>query len=1315
MTAGPVTTKMIDDGTHQEKYTRKGRHGGRTQICMPPQAQKSPLATVGKYLREPPYRDESEPPDTEIGSHWMTVRDKLKKSCATRQIGEMDTERKLRRMDAWTLARTITMVWAALLCVWWIGKFRHEVTSVGPPQREQSHEQRAGTGNRKKDGRLEWRQEDGFWTWGSDLHGQDSELMGVQLGEEEGASEHIAPWTFHDAYCGIGGMSVGARLAGGVCTGAFDACSRARPVYAQRMGTIPYGRWGTFDHTTWGSADVLFSSPPCEGKLSVTSNSQRQMWKQLELVKTHQYKVVIIEMLLHFKRLEGGSLFHDFAQDFMALGYEVGCKVLFAPDFASSAARRRLYMVGVKSSGTQLSYKDYSFPVGRSRHHPLYSILEPEFFRTNVRVSSRAYKEYEVERQRSSNCLTCCGEMEGAGPGRSVYSAKGLASAQTATGAGPGWTSGLYRIGSYVSRLTVKEVARLMQIGDHVQLDEVESVARRHLGSTVPTGVARALAVSAGRLLQQRTAAAVETPPPVQENARHSNLTREGYGRARNQHAKKMAEWGQCDQAELTAASSRPWTKARTRIDELTEHELQTLTQGVQVFHRRYWLYLQRLRGAEEVQRLVDEGVDPEVVLRAKQTITKALWLERMRAGNEEGPINLLWWNWSGPVPKELMTGYTIPLRRPPPQTFPDNYDTADVEKVWTEFARMKERRYMEGPLSKDEVYMTHPIAAVAKKGSEKIRIVIDMSVTLLNECMVAQRFILPQVEDVAQRCYEGCFMMTCDLQDGFYGVEVRGEDRKYLGLKHPRTGKYYRYTRLAMGAACSPAAFSRLVAWAVREAMQHPEFLPVNVVTNDSDPCMPRVYGTDKTGAPVATMDWFVDDGCIIAPTANRCLAAYKRLVWVLESRLGWRICQRKTEGPAQRLVFWGLELDSVGRDVGGPCTRLSDDRREECLNLLREFTKQYLWQKKAPRRDMASLVGKLSFAANAVPAGRCFLVRLYDAIHETRGEKTGDAIDYDRWVKVTGAAGLDLRWWEQCLEEAECVRRWSTQTFALSRCWSDASNYGFAECLAVKETGDYPQMVFSHGVWPDAVAAFSSNWHELATIVHSIKSREGELRGSSVHYMTDNSTAVKAVNTGTVTSEQLMRLSRELKLVQARSDIHIEAIHLPGTMMQMQGTDQASRACPFEGMYSGNSGHHDTFAPLEWPIFELNGPIVEVLALLYPEGMTNTGLHAEDWYGAVELAGKDTYMHLRPCHVAPALGALLEAQLREGGSTSFTVVAPMVGLRGWRKYLKHFRRREVHKVWVPGLGEVKHWLLRYEGGDGLLPRGREAQEEEN
>ena len=97
-------------------------------------------------------------------------------------------------------------------------------------------------------------------------------------------------------------------------------------------------------------------------------------------------------------------------------------------------------------------------------------------------------------------------------------------------------------------------------------------------------------------------------------------------------------------------------------------------------------------------------------------------------------------------------------------------------------------------------------------------------------------------------------------------------------------------------------------------------------------------------------------------------------------------------------------------------------------------------------------------------------------------------------------------------------------------------------------------------------------------------------------------------------------------------------------------------------------------------------------------------------DWYWFEELAGSDSFLHLRPCHVAPALELLLEAQLRLGETTSFTVVAPAVGMQEWRKYLKHFRRKEIHKVAVPGLGEVKHWLLRFEAGDGLLPRTGES-----
>ena len=452
-------------------------------------------------------------------------------------------------------------------------------------------------------------------------------------------------------------------------------------------------------------------------------------------------------------------------------------------------------------------------------------------------------------------------------------------------------------------------------------------------------------------------------------------------------------------------------------------------------------------------------------------------------------------------------------------------------------------------------------------------------------------------------------------------------------------------------------------------------------------------------------TSDWFVDDGLIAAPTRESCWAAYQRLVWVLESRLGWRTCQRKSVGPAQRIEFCGLELDSVGADVGGPCTRLSPERRDRCLAVVTAFAQKVRWKRRANRRELAQIVGELSFAANAVPSGRCFLVRLYSAIHELEELARGDSRNYDREVAVSTGAFLDLKWWEKCLVEAPCVVLWRTQSFALHRCWSDASNYGFAESVAVDETSDFPQIAFTHGVWPETVAGFSSNWHELATITHSIVSRGEQLRNSHVHYMTDNTTSVSAVNTGTVRSTQLMQLTRELKHAQAKYNIGIEAIHLSGALMQVQGTDGASRAMPYLGMYSGmKNGAHDMFDPMEWPRFELSGELAERAELALDE-CTQDASDPERWCD-MEFAGQDTFMHLRPCHACFGLERLMDAQLCEGSSTAFTVIVPMVGLRGWRKYLKHFRSKQAVGLEVGDLGIIKHWVLRFERGDGLLPK---------
>ena len=1144
----------------------------------------------------------------------------------------------------------------------------------------------------------------GEWGWGEELHGDLGVAYGADLRVESGMAGAVGRWTFHDAYCGIGNATAGLELAGGKCTGCFDRCPRARRVYLKRFGREPGGSSASLKEGQFELADVLYSAPPCEAS-SGAESGQRQMWRQLELVDEYRYKVVVIEQLLRFRKLQAGTLFRDFVGELNQRGYVTSCQIMRAQCFGSAAARKRLVVVGVRRDIHERS-SDFEYPAGSRQRHPLRSVLEPEFFRRPAHAHGGQYTALAHARQQSPDSLRQVGVYRRGPEGFPVYSTDGPASAQMCRGHGPGWTSGLYLVNGKVSRLLVGEVKKLLQVEEDVELDAVEAVALRQLGGSTAVGQVRALGVEIERLLAR---AQVTEPARRTSAPRPRGLTAAGVRSQDAMHAAKMVAWQAMTAAQGAAAASEA-AAVGTIVGRLPEHQAGRARRAVRELERRRWHKLQRRRGLEEMSRMREAGVDAILLQRAKWMLDKALWLEWQRQGVEDGPINLLWWNWSGPIPEELIAGYKLPLRRPPPPSQPDNYDSANVEKVWKEFARMTDRGYMEGPFdhANGNVYMTHPLAAVPKKGSDKLRIVIDMTATMLNECLVAHRFILPQVQDVAARCYPGAWLMTAGLVDGFYGVEVREEDRKYLGLRHPRTGKYYRYTRLAMGAACSPAAFSRLVAWAVKEADEYPEFKVERVVVNDTDPNMPRVYGVGRDGLPVATSDWFVDDGCIVAPTRERVVAAYKRLVWLLEARLGWRICQRKTEGPAQQIVFTGLVLDTIGADVGGPCTRLTAERREKCASRLQEFLGAHAWGRKASRRDMASLVGELSFAANAVPAGRCFLARLYDAVHEVGRAPTGDALDYDRKVDVTKEAVMDLRWWERALDVSPCVVLWRSGSFALHRCWSDASNYGFAESLAVDEHEELPQMAFTHGVWPDALAQFSSNWHELATIVHSIRTRALELRGAQVHYMTDNTTSVKAVNTGTVRSPQLMKLSRELKLLQARYNIGVEAIHLPGRMMMKQGTDGASRQAPWLGMYSGGETSHDLFSPVDWPCFKLNGSILESISEVRSAG-TLDGSPAGTWDGRVDWAGRDVFCHVRPCHAQYVLGRLLEAQLRRGTSTSFTVVVPQVGMRAWSKFLKHFRRREVHNVLVPGLGPVKHWFLRFEPGDGLLPRGGE------
>jgi hypothetical protein len=62
------------------------------------------------------------------------------------------------------------------------------------------------------------------------------------------------------------------------------------------------------------------------------------------------------------------------------------------------------------------------------------------------------------------------------------------------------------------------------------------------------------------------------------------------------------------------------------------------------------------------------------------------------------------------------------------------------------------------------------------------------------------------------------------------------------------------------------------------------------------------------------------------------------------------------------------------------------------------------------------------------------------------------------------------------------------------------------------------------------------------LATIVNSVARHLPMLAGAKVHYFTDNTTACAAVDSGVVSSPHLMKLVRELRLLQATGDVEVD-----------------------------------------------------------------------------------------------------------------------------------------------------------------------------
>ena len=138
-----------------------------------------------------------------------------------------------------------------------------------------------------------------------------------------------------------------------------------------------------------------------------------------------------------------------------------------------------------------------------------------------------------------------------------------------------------------------------------------------------------------------------------------------------------------------------------------------------------------------------------------------------------------------------------------------------------------------------------------------------------------------------------------------------------------------------------------------------------------------------------------YLDDFLIIEATFDRCSNALSCLVQLLR-KLGFYINWNKVEGPSQKLIFWGILIDTCNLTLSLPKDKLPD-----FYNFLCEFKSKH----RTSKTQLEYLIGKLNWCCQVIKGGRTFLRRLIDLKNTLKQSqhKAILSVDFHK----------DLDWW--------------------------------------------------------------------------------------------------------------------------------------------------------------------------------------------------------------------------------------------------------------------------------------------------------------
>ena len=466
-------------------------------------------------------------------------------------------------------------------------------------------------------------------------------------------------------------------------------------------------------------------------------------------------------------------------------------------------------------------------------------------------------------------------------------------------------------------------------------------------------------------------------------------------------------------------------------------------------------------------------------------------------------------------------SSYTAPA--PPTPTYKNHPSalahTADIDRF---LAKEVGKGAMLGPFKSPpfvEWTQVSPLMTVPKKDSTARRVIIDLSYPIGHSVNsgVAKNFFqgseftytLPTIHDMATRVTAlgpGSYMWKTDLERAYRQLRSDPLDYPLMCIKH-KDG-YFIDVCPSFGCRGSSAAQQR-VSRAVCYLMQNKGF---------------EILA-------------YIDDFCGVHGNFHDAMLAFAYFE-SLCAQLGLVIAPEKSAFPSTRIEWLGFIIDSVRMEVTIP-----PDKLREVL----ELTTAWRDKRRASKRDLQSLAGKLNHIGQCVLPARKFMCRILRMLR---------AAPPVGMILLSPELHRDIHWFNRYAStcNGKLLLKPDYPVIAL-------------ECDACLDgAGGFSQSQFySFEIPSDISDCYHISQIEGLNIVVAIKTLiSPSTRNTQISITTDNIAAMFALNSGKTRDPVLAACSREIWLIAAVQELTIVVSHAPGKSLVLADALSRRHASP-------------------------------------------------------------------------------------------------------------------------------------------------------